>query len=76
MATRMVAPLRGINVGGNKQVDMARLRDLMTGLGYTEVSTYLQSGNAVFSCPARAAAGAAGQLEAAIEAEFGLQVPA
>ena len=71
MASRMVALLRGINVGGNKLVDMARLRDLMTDLGYTDVRTYLQSGNAVFSCPTRSAAGAAGQLERAIEAEFG-----
>ena len=61
MASRMVALLRGINVGGNKLVDMARLRDLMTDLGYTDVRTYLQSGNAVFSCPTRSAAGAAGQ---------------
>ncbi len=73
MATRMVALLRGINVGGNKLVDMARLRDLMTGLGYTDVLTYLQSGNAVFSCPSASAAGAAGQLESGIGAEFGFQ---
>ncbi len=57
MTIRMVALLRGINVGGNKLVDMARLRALMTDLGYTDVRTYLQSGNAVFSCPQKSAAG-------------------
>lgn len=68
---RMVALLRGINVGGNKLVDMARLRTLMAGLGYADVRTYLQSGNAVFSCPPGVAANAASTIEDAIEGEFG-----
>src|SRR5262245_49505594 len=67
----MVALLRGINVGGNKLVDMARLRGLMTDLGYTDVRTYLQSGNAVFSCDPGAAAGVGPAIEDAIEGEFG-----
>jgi uncharacterized protein (DUF1697 family) len=67
----MVALLRGINVGGNKRVEMARLRALIAGLGYHDVRTYLQSGNAVFSCPPRSAAGAAAKMEDAIEGEFG-----
>ena len=71
MTTRAVALLRGINVGGNKLVDMARLRDLLTGLGYSNVRTYLQSGNAVFSCPPDQADTAASQLEDAIAGEFG-----
>jgi uncharacterized protein (DUF1697 family) len=69
----MVALLRGINVGGNKKVDMARLRALMTGLGYTDVRTYLQSGNAVFTCEPGAAASAGPTIEDAIEGEFGLE---
>jgi uncharacterized protein (DUF1697 family) len=44
-ATRQVAFLRGINVGRNNRVAMARLRELVTGLGYTDVATHLQSGN-------------------------------
>jgi uncharacterized protein (DUF1697 family) len=71
MTIRMVALLRGINVGGHKAVDMARLRALMTDLGYTDVRTYLQSGNAVFSCPQKSAAGTATTMEDAIEGEFG-----
>jgi uncharacterized protein (DUF1697 family) len=46
-----VAFLRGINVGGHKLVAMSDLRELLGLLGYTGVSTYLQSGNAVFSAP-------------------------
>jgi uncharacterized protein (DUF1697 family) len=70
MTIRMVALLRGINVGGNNPVNMARLRELLIGLGYTNVRTYLQSGNAVFSCPDDAKARAAGEIEDAIEAAF------
>jgi len=48
---RRVALLRGINVGGSRQVGMAALRELATGLGWTEVTTYLQSGNLLFTAP-------------------------
>lgn len=53
MATH-VALLRGINVGGHHKIAMADLREVLTGLGHTEVATYVQSGNVVFT-PARAA---------------------
>ena len=46
---RYAALLRGINVGGNKKVPMADLRALLGELGYADVSTLLQSGNAVFT---------------------------
>jgi uncharacterized protein (DUF1697 family) len=71
MATRMVALLRGVNVGGNNMVDMARLRALLTALGHTEVRTYLQSGNAVFTCAPAANTGVAASIEDAIAGEFG-----
>jgi uncharacterized protein (DUF1697 family) len=71
MATRLVALLRGINVGGNKLVDMARLRIVLSDLGHTDVRTYLQSGNAVFSCQPKAVVSAATKLEKAIAGEFG-----
>ena len=47
--TRFVALLRGINVGRAKRIAMADLRALLAGLGYANVQTHLQSGNAVFS---------------------------
>jgi uncharacterized protein (DUF1697 family) len=47
--TPYVALLRGINVGGNKKVPMARLREVLTELGLREVQTILNSGNAVFT---------------------------
>lgn len=48
MTTR-IALLRGINVGGNKKVAMADLRDMAAGLGLTDVRTVLQTGNLVFA---------------------------
>jgi uncharacterized protein (DUF1697 family) len=42
-----IALLRGINVGGHT-VKMERLRSLFTELGFTQVRTYIQSGNVFF----------------------------
>lgn len=48
-ATAFVALLRGVNVGKAKRVPMAAFRDLLEELGYVDVATLLNSGNAVFS---------------------------
>jgi len=48
MATH-IALLRGINVGGRNKVAMADLREVVSGLGHTDVVTYIQSGNVVFT---------------------------
>jgi len=48
MATQ-IALLRGINLGPNRRVSMPELRELLTGLGYDDVRTLLQSGNIVLS---------------------------
>ncbi|TIO21691.1 MAG: DUF1697 domain-containing protein, partial [Mesorhizobium sp.] len=46
--TVFVALFSGINVGGNRIVKMAELRSFFEDLGFTDVSTYVQSGNVVF----------------------------
>jgi uncharacterized protein (DUF1697 family) len=43
-----VALLRGINVGGNNLIKMTDLRTSFGTIGFTEVQTYIQSGNVVF----------------------------
>ena len=50
LVTRMryVALLRGINAGGKNIVKMAELRQMLSGLGFQNVKTYIQSGNAIF----------------------------
>jgi uncharacterized protein (DUF1697 family) len=60
-----IALLRGINVGGHKQVSMADLRDLLTQLGLANPRSILQSGNLVFQDRARKGA----QLERLLEQE-------
>lgn len=50
--TRFVALLGGINVGGHR-VTMDRLRTEIASLGYTDVATFIASGNVLFTAPAR-----------------------
>ncbi|CAN7681249.1 DUF1697 domain-containing protein [Paenibacillus sp. LjRoot56] len=45
---RFVAMLRGINVSGQKIIKMDRLRQLFESMAFTNVSTYIQSGNVIF----------------------------
>ena len=42
------ALLRGINVGGNNIIKMTDLKSCFEGMGFTRVSTYIQSGNVSF----------------------------
>lgn len=44
-----IALLRGINVSGHNMIKMAELNQLFIGLGFSNVQTYLQSGNVVFN---------------------------
>jgi uncharacterized protein (DUF1697 family) len=67
-----VALLRGINVGGRNKVPMADLREVVASLGHTGVSTYIQSGNVLFSTAEDDTAKLAAALESAIEGRFGI----
>ena len=67
-----VALLRGINVGGRNKVPMADLREVVTALGHTGVTTYIQSGNVLFSTADTDTAKLAAALESAVEDRFGL----
>ncbi len=59
--TRQIALLRAVNIT-TRPVKMARLRDLFAEMGFSNVSTYIASGNVLFDADAPAAA-----LEARIE---------
>jgi len=71
VATRCVALLRGINVGGRNPVAMADLRAAFETEGYDAVSTYIQSGNVLFDSagPSRTAEH---EVEAMLERRLGL----
>ncbi|MGH3098129.1 MAG: DUF1697 domain-containing protein [Streptosporangiales bacterium] len=73
MAVRMVALLRGINVGRNKQIAMADLRAVLTALGYADVETHLRSGNAAFTADPGAARTAAADIERAVAGKLGMR---
>jgi uncharacterized protein (DUF1697 family) len=72
--TRHIALLRGINVGRNRKVEMARLRALMGELGYADVATYVQSGNIVFRAPGQPPAQLERHLQEQLAATFGFDI--
>ena len=49
-----VALLRGINVGGNNKVVMSELREQIAAEGFTNVRSYINSGNLLFEAGADA----------------------
>jgi uncharacterized protein (DUF1697 family) len=69
----LIALLRGINVGGNRKLPMAELRSICTDLGWTDVQSYIQSGNLIFRSSAEPAR-LETDLEKAIEHRFGFSV--
>ena len=67
-----VALLRGVNVGGHGKLPMEQLRAMFRSLGFTDVVSYIQSGNVVFSADQGSSIKAMGDaIEAAIETTFG-----
>lgn len=72
--TTYVALLRAINVGGRNKIKMDDLRAVFAGMGHTEVTTYIQSGNVVFTNPSKSAVKLASAIESAITDELGLDV--
>ena len=68
-----VALLRGINVGGHNKVAMSDLRDILASLGHTEVATYIQSGNVVFSSQETDTIRLAENLERAVAERLGVR---
>ena len=72
--TAYVALLRGINVGKGNRLPMADLRALLSELGYTDVATLLNSGNAVFKAARGPSAKLGAQIADAIEARLGLRI--
>ncbi|MEZ4637999.1 MAG: DUF1697 domain-containing protein [Caldilineaceae bacterium] len=71
--TQYIALFRGINVGGNNILPMKELVALLQGLGCTDVKTYIQSGNAVFSIAQEDKDKLADAIGAAIQQSHGFQ---
>lgn len=70
-----VALLRGINVGGNTKIAMPQLKTCFEELDFTNVKTYINSGNVIFETRAQSAPKLCAAIEKSIETSFGLAVP-
>jgi uncharacterized protein (DUF1697 family) len=69
---RYVALFKGINVGKAKRIAMADLRVLLGKLGYTDVQTLLNSGNAIFTGAAEPAVTHAARIQQAVAKKLGV----
>jgi len=67
-----VALLRGVNVGGNNLIKMSSLKASFEKLGFTDVSTYINSGNILFRTKARDARQLERKIEAMLSSEYKL----
>ena len=67
------ALLRGINVSGQKIIKMADLQKLFADLGMSDVSTYIQSGNVLFTS-VKSATALKKIIESGIKQRFGFDV--
>jgi uncharacterized protein (DUF1697 family) len=47
-STVFVGLLRGVNVGGNNMISMSSLKQSFEKLGFSDVATYINSGNIIF----------------------------
>lgn len=70
---RYVCLLRGINVGGNRKVSMSDVRTLFEKLGYSDIVTYINSGNVIFSSDV---VPSTITIEKALATVFGFAIPA
>jgi uncharacterized protein (DUF1697 family) len=68
---KYLALLRGINVGGKNLIKMADLKTTVEKCGFTDVSTYIQSGNVLFSSSIKDPGAVREKLAKALEEDYG-----
>ena len=72
--TRSVALLRGINVAGNRKIQMVDIRAMFEAAGCVDVETYIQSGNVVFSHDALEGTALEHTLEQQVRFDTGFEI--
>lgn len=72
---RYIALLRGINVSGKNKISMSELKKEIAALGFTEVATYLNSGNVIFSSTLNEKDTLSNKIKSMIKDRFGLDIP-
>lgn len=70
-----ISLLRGINVSGQKKIKMADLRSLYEELNFTDITTYIQSGNVIFSSKSRNLKEPEKKITKKIEEHYNFTVP-
>jgi uncharacterized protein (DUF1697 family) len=70
---KFIAFLRAINVGGHT-IKMDALRKLFEGLGFTNVETFIASGNVIFETPPEGAESLEKKIESHLQANLGYEV--
>ncbi len=70
-----IALLRGINVSGQKKILMSDLKIMFENLGFSNVKTYIQSGNVIFSSEETNTGEIAKKIEEKIKVQYGFDVP-
>jgi uncharacterized protein (DUF1697 family) len=66
-----VALLRSVNVAGHGRLSMVDLKASFLTLGYTDVSTYIQTGNVVFRSPVKSVPALTTAIEGQLATDFG-----
>ena len=71
---KFIALLRGINVSGQKKIKMSELKILFEDISFTNVETYIQSGNVLFNCSTNSKKVISDKIERGIADKFDYQV--
>lgn len=71
---KYIALLRGINVGGKAKVSMEELRHVFERIGFTNVKTYLNSGNVTFEVKNNNEDILRTEIALAVERQFGFPI--
>ncbi len=72
---KWIALLRGINISGKNKVAMPLLKMAFEAFGFTNVSTYINSGNVLFSSESTDKAEISNRCKVMLEERFALDVP-
>jgi uncharacterized protein (DUF1697 family) len=73
--TTYISILRGINVSGQKLIKMDALRKLYENLGFQNITTYVQSGNVIFTDKNIDVSKLEHEISRQIEKDFEFDVP-
>ena len=72
---KYIALLRGVNVGGKNQVAMAEMKQHLLDFGFTNVQTYINSGNVLFTSEVQKIEILTALIETLITEHFGIKIP-